>query len=315
MSVAKKVQDISDPFISVDYWITKADVSITCTYKNGRPNYPYSVELDRATEEKSRIVIFLKTDLVEAYIDTLVDMTTPFILIMASNDDHCAPHVYHPCRSASLKEKCCALLTSPNLLALYAKNPCVTDPKVFPIPIGPKWQWRTTQFFGEPKAKLLATYQSLGLCPDARMRETALKPNLLFLNFSTHTTNAPLYSTHRGIRATILAALGKTFAYVPNKPFDEYMETLGTYAFSVSPPGRGIDAHRTWESLMVGTIPILCTSPLDRLFEGLPVIIVKDGAWDTITPEFLKTERARILSKEYDFGICYTRFWDGILAH
>jgi hypothetical protein len=48
--------------------------------------------------------------------------------------------------------------------------------------------------------------------------------------------------------------------------------------FVVSATGNGLDCHRTWEALMLGSIVITRTSPLDPLFDGLPVAIVQDWA-------------------------------------
>ncbi|MEW5804411.1 MAG: hypothetical protein AB1847_20130 [bacterium] len=48
------------------------------------------------------------------------------------------------------------------------------------------------------------------------------------------------------------------------------------YPFVVSAAGNGLDCHRTWELLYLGTIVITKTSSLDRLFDGLPVVIVED---------------------------------------
>jgi len=53
------------------------------------------------------------------------------------------------------------------------------------------------------------------------------------------------------------------------------------YAFVVSPHGHGLDCHRTWESLALGNIVIVKRSPLDALYEGLPVVIVDD--WRELT--------------------------------
>ncbi|MBW2457249.1 MAG: hypothetical protein JRI68_22265 [Deltaproteobacteria bacterium] len=53
------------------------------------------------------------------------------------------------------------------------------------------------------------------------------------------------------------------------------------YAFVVSPHGNGLDCHRTWESLVLGTIVIVERSSLDPLYQGLPVVIVDD--WAEIT--------------------------------
>ena len=54
------------------------------------------------------------------------------------------------------------------------------------------------------------------------------------------------------------------------------------HAFEISPRGNGRDCHRTWEALMLRTIPIVMTSPLDPVYAGFPVVIVED--WREITP-------------------------------
>jgi hypothetical protein len=55
-----------------------------------------------------------------------------------------------------------------------------------------------------------------------------------------------------------------------------YWQSHGDFAFEVSPQGSGLDCFRTWECLLLGTIPIVKRSPLDRLYaqERLPVVIV-----------------------------------------
>ena len=56
------------------------------------------------------------------------------------------------------------------------------------------------------------------------------------------------------------------------------------FAFEVSPRGHGLDCFRTWEALLLGTIPIVRRSPLDPLYaeEEFPVVIVDD--WTEVTP-------------------------------
>ena len=58
------------------------------------------------------------------------------------------------------------------------------------------------------------------------------------------------------------------------------------YAFSISPHGNGLDCHRTWEDLALGCIVIVKSSPLDPLYEGLPVVIIKN--WNEINEENLQ---------------------------
>lgn len=69
----------------------------------------------------------------------------------------------------------------------------------------------------------------------------------------------------------------------PKLPRHDLWRTKGKYAFSISPHGNGLDCHRTWEDLYLGCIVIVKTSPLDPMYEGLPVVIVKD--WDEVTKE------------------------------
>jgi len=59
------------------------------------------------------------------------------------------------------------------------------------------------------------------------------------------------------------------------------------YKYIVSPHGNGLDCHRTWEALALGCVPIIKTSPLDPMFAGLPVLIVKD--WSDINENLLNT--------------------------
>jgi hypothetical protein len=72
------------------------------------------------------------------------------------------------------------------------------------------------------------------------------------------------------------------------------------YKYVLSPHGNGLDCHRTWEALALGCIPIVKTSPLDPLFDGLPVLIVQD--WSHITKQLLAeniTGSMEKLSMEY----------------
>lgn len=65
-------------------------------------------------------------------------------------------------------------------------------------------------------------------------------------------------------------------------------KTQSEYAFVISPHGNGLDCHRTWEALALGVIPIVKTSSLDSLFEGLPVWIVND--WSQINESEMLTK-------------------------
>ncbi len=71
----------------------------------------------------------------------------------------------------------------------------------------------------------------------------------------------------------------------------------GEFAFEISPHGNGLDCFRTWEAMALGTIPIVKTSTLDRLYrdEGLPVVVVE--VWEEITTARLAQWREELAGR------------------
>jgi hypothetical protein len=65
-------------------------------------------------------------------------------------------------------------------------------------------------------------------------------------------------------------------------PLPELLAVYAAHAFVLSPHGNALDCYRTWEALLMGCIPIVKRSVIDRLYDGLPVAIVDD--WSEITP-------------------------------
>jgi len=51
----------------------------------------------------------------------------------------------------------------------------------------------------------------------------------------------------------------------------------------VSPTGRGVDAHRTWEALSLGAIPIVWFTTINGIYTDLPVMVVRNS--DEVTKE------------------------------
>lgn len=111
----------------------------------------------------------------------------------------------------------------------------------------------------------------------------------------------------------------------PNS-FIRYMKEMADCKFVFSPRGLGPDCYRTWEALMVGTIPIVRRnqggnlngtsleklkkgehSVLDTLYEGLPILVIDE--WEEVTEEFLNRKYREITSKKYDPEKLYLPYW------
>eukprot|EP00747_Dinoflagellata_sp_TGD_P181942 gnl/TRDRNA2_/TRDRNA2_35966_c0_seq1.p1 gnl/TRDRNA2_/TRDRNA2_35966_c0~~gnl/TRDRNA2_/TRDRNA2_35966_c0_seq1.p1 ORF type:complete len:460 (-),score=31.59 gnl/TRDRNA2_/TRDRNA2_35966_c0_seq1:18-1397(-) len=66
---------------------------------------------------------------------------------------------------------------------------------------------------------------------------------------------------------------------------DMWKAIANDYMFVCAPFGNGADCHRLWEILLLGSVPVVRTSSLDRLYEQFPVIIV--DKWDSVTKDSL----------------------------
>lgn len=289
----------SDPFVSVDLWRECASVVV-------QEHLP-AWQLHRQVERAVRPVVFIPSWLVPFYVDQLARIRRPFHLITASNDDPCVPFDTVPWPEDDYHARIRHLLDHSPLAGWHTKNPACRHPKIHPLPLGPKWQWSNTRFCGEPKRALKAHYGAVGLEPAQRFEDpTGLKTEWLYCGFSD-TTTAPFWQANTGLRARLRRELEGRFSWAQSEALPQYLATLARHRFALSPAGRGIDTHRTWEALLVGTIPIVQSSPLDPLFRDLPVLIVE--AWDHLTPEFLRAQYARIRSRAYDFSPCFAPYW------
>jgi hypothetical protein len=63
----------------------------------------------------------------------------------------------------------------------------------------------------------------------------------------------------------------------------DFYRSLRTSRFAICPAGTGYDTHRVYECILFGVIPIVKTSPLDKLYSAFPVWIVRD--WSDVTEE------------------------------
>jgi hypothetical protein len=80
----------------------------------------------------------------------------------------------------------------------------------------------------------------------------------------------------------------------------EYYKNQRQFTFVFSPFGNGLDCHRSWEAMYLGSIPILQTSRLDVIYAGMPVIIVK--SFEQVNEPFLRHQLStRFNSDSHEF--------------
>ena len=87
------------------------------------------------------------------------------------------------------------------------------------------------------------------------------------------------------------------YALLENKPwvtsvhgtnpcnFDDYIDNIYNHKYIICPRGNGMDTHRLWETLYMGSIPIVKTDINNWFYNDMPILYV--NAWEEVTEELL----------------------------
>jgi len=117
----------------------------------------------------------------------------------------------------------------------------------------------------------------------------------------------------RPSRAAIVAMLkDKPFVtYISGEhgaaiPFEQALRATKAHKFTISPEGAGMDCHRTWEAMYLGTIPVVKRTPFYDTFD-LPILQVDD--YSEVTEEFLNEAYGRMSKKTYNMDQLTIGYW------
>jgi hypothetical protein len=148
------------------------------------------------------------------------------------------------------------IMLLPHANRIYAINSNVQHPKLTLIPLG----------FVDKQLSLLPEFKG-------GSSERTIE---VYMNFLDRTN-----STKRAECRAALAEDPRVYR-AEGLSVPEYFRDLGRSKFVICPEGTGMDTHRVYESLLCGATPVVLHSPLDTLYEKLPVCIVSNWT-DTYT--------------------------------
>jgi hypothetical protein len=214
-------------------------------------------------------IIFCKTDLIDLLFSEINNTNTKNIIITHQSDFEIN------------KER---FLNKPsNVLRWYAQNVNYQDKDLVPVPIG------IENHFGPSKGTLIDLEFLSNLNPTYKVEDKIF--NKLYCNFNigTHVNRINVYNF---LIEKNLVDIGK-FG-ISSK---EFHETLEKYLFIASPRGNGIDCHRTWESIMMGAIPIVEKHFMYDTYKNLPILQI--NSWeDLVNTNILEIYKEKYLNNE-----------------
>jgi len=246
--------------------------------------------------------IYVCSDALNYFVtNTLPKIHKKFTLV-SGDSDLCVP------REALSGHKFNILINSPYLIQWYAQNTQFQGhPKIKQLPIGldyhtiysnPNSSWRA------PKEGIMPLYQESILL---RIKQLS-KPfqerisNKVFVSFGIG--NDRWGDRHKCLKE-IDPSLMDTHMYSMYRT--QLWLKMSQYAFILSPPGIGLDCHRTWEALALGCIPILRTTNFREMMDGLPVLFVNE--WNEITPALLDNTINEFKNKEFNYDKLKLSYW------
>lgn len=189
--------------------------------------------------------------------EALPTIQKPFVLITTDGDETVPTGL----RAATAD----ALLGAPNLRAWYTQNHDGSGgPKLKPFPIG--LDLHTPRPFSSPR-KLLSDLVAIA----AVRPPPAEQPLGVFCDLGLN-----LNSEVRREAMRVLASCPHVEFLSHRVSQRDIWRRYAGAPFVLSLAGNGLDCHRTWEALYLGSIVVTKRSPLDPLHAGLPVAIVDD---------------------------------------
>jgi hypothetical protein len=237
----------------------------------------------------------------------LPTLTRPFILI-TNNSDWTIPD--------DVRYEFARLINHPLLTHWFAQNCVIDHPSLTRIPIGLDYHT-----LAPTRKQVFAWSQperhSWGIKVDPTIQEQSLLQfQLMSKPFWERQVKAYanfqfLMTTRYGKidRTDCLNTVSKDLVYYePTKCIRAICwDNMIKHAFVLSPQGNGLDCHRTWEALCLGCIPIVKTSGLDPLFEGLPVWIV--SSWSEVTRENMVSKINEFKERTFQTERLTLDFW------
>jgi len=142
------------------------------------------------------------------------------------------------------------------------------------------------------------------------MNEKISKTNLAYINFNISNypiERQPVWDKFSTKDWVILGSIENTI-----EGRKKFLREIKSSKFVFCPRGNGIDTHRLWETLYMGSFPIVRYEDAHHLFTDLPILFIND--WDEISEDYLNSKYDEYINKDWNFDKLKLNFWTNFIS-
>lgn len=176
--------------------------------------------------------------------------------------------------------------------AWWGQNIAFLADNLFSLPIGLENTWYRNNL------QYTTINKQIGF---KNLKERKKFKNLLYINHTQKWGGSRRVDAYTYFKNTDWATIKNGCAY------HIYVEDIINHNFILCPDGNGIDTHRLWETLYLGSIPIVFEGINTKFYKDLPICYI--NSYEEITPNFLQQEYERILNTEWNFKKLDLTYW------